>query len=253
MLYGLGYLVWSYNAWRNHLGQLPAIEFQYVMSGLIPAAIMLMAWAGTTFFSRMRDKAVGFSEKHRRLYLMIAVLVVLLMSIIPVVGSRWLKPEQFVQAGPLLAVMLYLMLLTHPAFLKRSPSRYLDWFLNAYKYFTALMFSWFSLLLYVNLYQWLPQELGGPRPRCAYIDLVRQDIAPSSLSALVPSRPVDAATDSQSKVVRSNKLNVYFSSNDYLLVRTATHAKDASSADLKNAPLYELRKEVIRLVQWCPE
>jgi len=81
---------------------------------------------------------------------------------------------------------------------------------------------------------------------------VREEIAPSSLAVLVPSRPVDTATASQSKVVRSNKLNVYFSSSDYLLVRTATDAKDASSANLKNAPLYELRKEVIRLVEWCP-
>ena len=47
VLYGLGYVVWSYNAWRNHLGQLPAIEFQYLMSGLIPGAIIGMGLAAT--------------------------------------------------------------------------------------------------------------------------------------------------------------------------------------------------------------
>jgi len=67
VLYGLGYLVWSYNAWRNHLGQLPAIEFQYLMSGLIPGAIIGIAWAAIIFFSNMHDKTIALFEKHRSL------------------------------------------------------------------------------------------------------------------------------------------------------------------------------------------
>src|SRR5881397_1154408 len=67
VLYGLGYLVWSYNAWRNHLGQLPALEFQYVMSGLIPGAIIGIAWAATAFFGNMREKAIALSQKYHRL------------------------------------------------------------------------------------------------------------------------------------------------------------------------------------------
>lgn len=39
-VYGLGYLVWSYNAWRNELGQLPALEFQYIISGVFPALVI---------------------------------------------------------------------------------------------------------------------------------------------------------------------------------------------------------------------
>jgi hypothetical protein len=115
------------------------------------------------------------------------------------------------------------------------------------------MFCWLSLNIYFDLYPRLPQVLGGPQPRCAYIDLMREEIAPSSLSVLVPSPPLDAATASPSKVVRSKKLYVYFSSSDYLLVRTATDAKDTTNTNLKDTPLYELRKEVIRVVQWCPE
>jgi len=254
VLYGLGYVVWSYNAWRNHLGQLPAIEFQYLMSGLIPGAIIGMGLAATAFFSRMRDKAIAVFEKHRFLSNIITGVIFLALTGLNLtaitLGQR--KEQATLYTLPLIAAIMYLSLITNYPVSKRPPSRFGDTLESLSKYLLVVMFCGFSLAIYVNVYPRLPQELGGPQPRCAYIDLVREEIAPSSLAVLVPSRPVDTATASQSKVVRSNKLNVYFSSNDYLLVRTATHAKDASSADLKNAPLYELRKEVIRLVEWCP-
>jgi hypothetical protein len=55
----------------------------------------------------------------------------------------------------------------------------------------------------------------------------------------------------ESNVVRSTRFQVYFSSSDYLLVRTAADGNADSTSELKDAPLYELRKEVIRVIQWC--
>jgi hypothetical protein len=262
VLYGLGYLVWSYNAWRNHLGQLPAIEFQYLMSGLIPGAIIGIAWAATTFFWNMHDKAMALLEKHRFLLWIIPLTICVVQLSIYFGGlatdKRWLnlgwtQKQLTYYTGPLLAITIYFSVLTDYTSRNRPPLSIIYWWMSVSRYINAIMFCWFSLVIYFDLYPRLPQELGGPQPRCAYIDLVREDIAPASLSALVLSHPVDAATASGSKVVRSSKLDVYFSSSDYLLVRTAIDAKDGSSASLKNAPLYELRKEVIRVVQWCPE
>jgi hypothetical protein len=245
VLYGLGYLVWSYNAWRNHLGQLPAIEFQYLMSGLIPGAIIGIAWAATTFFWNMHDKAMALLEKHRFLRWIIPLTICVVQLSIYFGGlatdKRWLNLGWTQKQ------------LTDYTSRNRPPLSIIYWWMSVSRYINAIMFCWFSLVIYFDLYPRLPQELGGPQPRCAYIDLVREDIAAASLSALVLSHPVDAATASGSKVVRSSKLDVYFSSSNYLLVRTAIDAKDGSSASLKNAPLYELRKEVIRVVQWCPE
>jgi len=122
-------------------------------------------------------------------------------------------------------------------------------FLLLYRYIIPILFCWGSLALYLGLYPRLPQELGGPQPRCAYVDLVREDTAPFTLSALASA---DAATISGGKVIRSNRLDVYFSSSDYLLVRAARPSEaSTSSASTKDEPLYELRKEVIRAVQWC--
>ena len=80
ILYGLGYLVWSYNAWRNHLGELPALEFQYLMSGIIPAVILGLAWAGAAFFFKVRDKILKLFERYRFLKWLVPAITTVIQS-----------------------------------------------------------------------------------------------------------------------------------------------------------------------------
>ena len=263
ILYGLGYLVWSYNAWRNHLGQLPALEFQYLMSGIIPAVILGLAWATAAFFVKVRDKIFKLLQRYKFLAsLTIASSFVITMASvwIPYAGSkgwinlRWTDKQILIYSFPLTLIVIYLGVVTTVA-QESEQSHFLTRFLlRLYRYLVPISFCWYSFFLYLSLYPRLPQELGGPQPRCAYVDLVREDTAPSTLSALASSSSGDPATISGNKVIRSNRLDVYFSSSDYLLVRAATPSGEAGSdfgASTKDEPLYELRKEVIRAVQWC--
>jgi hypothetical protein len=55
-LYGLGYLVWTYTAWRNDLGQLPALEFQYVIAGVVPAILLTFVWGSIVFFQKIKTR-----------------------------------------------------------------------------------------------------------------------------------------------------------------------------------------------------
>src|SRR5262245_14868364 len=229
VLYGLGYLVWSYNAWRNHLGQLPAIEFQYLMSGLIPGAIIAIASAAVAYSTKLQDKAIVLFEKHpplRRASFVVAMVAQTILLFGTIVSDRgWLfgwKSDQITRYTlPLFGLVLYFTLLLPSKSTTGVTSRFTDLTVPLLRYYLILLFSWYSLVVYFDLYPHLPQALGGPQPRCAYIDLLREEVAPSSLSVLVPSRPSDTTTATEKiKVVRSTKLNVYFSSNDYLLVRT---------------------------------
>lgn len=262
VLYGLGYLVWSYNAWRNHLGQLPALEFQYLMAGLIPAFIIAIAWAAATYFSNLRDKTLALFEKYK--FLRWASVVVICGIQLPIsfgllaadwgwINLGWTKEELTKYTAPLIGIVVYLSLLTSFTSRHDKPSRLFVLVYLVYQYGIPALFCWYSLVVYLDLYPRLPNELGGPEPRCAYVDLVRKEIAPSSLSVLVPACATGTAAGSESKVVRSIKLRVYFASSDYLLVRTGTDGKMGSGTDVKEVPLYELRKEVIRAIQWCRE
>ena len=88
---------------------------------------------------------------------------------------------------------------------------------------------------------------ADPHPRCAYVDLLREELAPQTLSSLLP----DDAGGGTEKVVRSRRLNIYFSGSDYLLARVKPDQQGVSRRRLNEQPLYELRTNVIRAVQSC--
>jgi hypothetical protein len=268
VVYGLGYLVWSLNAWRNHLGQLPAFEFQYIISGLIPGILIAIAWLAIKFFRNMRDKIIIMNEKYHvtaRIVLFVTGLIMLpLVSLLMVIPTLWSKNvlnyEQFFiyffSIVLIIALMIYFLALEVSAFRKTFSQQTpglpkIDKVSNIYRYLMTFFFCFFSLILYLFLYPRLPQELGGPQPRCAYIDLVGDEISPTSLADLVPYSSISNVPGAKINVVRSMKLNVYFSNNDYSLVRIYTDPNNSSGTDILKLPLYELRKDIIRDIQWC--
>ena len=63
LLYVLGYAVWSFNAWINGLGILPALEFQYLVAGIPPAFfICVVAFLIKSIWPRQRPAEVD--KKH---------------------------------------------------------------------------------------------------------------------------------------------------------------------------------------------
>jgi hypothetical protein len=280
VLYGLGYLVWSYNAWRNNLGQLPALEFQYVVAGIIPAAIIAIAWAGFAFFHTAGNKIMLLFERRGFGFVLLsAATFVLLVGgffVILGTGNPWIHIDikgQFTTkylrrlCGLLVLVALYFAAASpiRRMIIKREgtplpDSRVLrairastDGAMKAnlflYRFIVPAVFCGGLLVTYFELYPALPQELGGPNPRCAYVDLVREDISPSTMVALVSAQPSEISDQSWAKVVRSDKLYVYFSSGDYLLVRLAN--TNNNSVKREELPLYQLQKEAIRVIRWC--
>lgn len=247
VLYGLGYLVWTYNAWRNHLGQLPAAEFQYLIAGIIPGVLICLAWAGVAFSPGIRDKTIAIFEEYGFLRVPIVILygAVFLAGYIAEKTWGWKDGEISRYSLPFAVVVMYLLLVTNDTWKNWRP------LLVFYRYWLPFLFCWYCLLIYVDLYPRLPQVLGGPQPRCAYVDLEQQQIASSTLSALALANSADSSVNSAPKVVRTKKLDVYFSSSDYLLVRVASDTGTTGSTKPENEPLYELRKEIIRVVQWC--
>jgi hypothetical protein len=41
--YPLGWAIWSFNAHKNDLGPLPAVQYQYLVAGLVPLLILVIA------------------------------------------------------------------------------------------------------------------------------------------------------------------------------------------------------------------
>jgi len=181
VLYLLGYLVWSYNAWRNGLGPLPALEFQYFTSGLIPAVVVLFAFAGAHWFTQMQKAVRAYKNwsicanilfyifLFSALYQLTALILEVFKAIdyLPKYWHLPLIPNNVSSVvftiGGLAAMLIENKVLPEP------------WWL-IFRFYLAIWLVFNILGIYLEAYSRLPQVFGGPRPRCAYVDIVRSEV-----------------------------------------------------------------------------
>jgi hypothetical protein len=67
-IYGLGYAVWSRNAYRSGLGQLPGLDLQYFTAGLVPAALLILTWALIARLSRIENWLIALYERSKAFF-----------------------------------------------------------------------------------------------------------------------------------------------------------------------------------------
>lgn len=92
-----------------------------------------------------------------------------------------------------------------------------------------------------DIYPQIPQEIGGVRPRCALLDVKSTEISSELKSALFHLSSNTTNTD----IIRSSQVDVYFSGNEFMLVKP--HSKTAQS----EVTTYEIQKSIVRAITWC--
>jgi hypothetical protein len=238
-LYGLGYLVWSNYALQNNLGLLPALDAQYFLAGVVPG--LLIAF---TFFT---IKAVTSIPIHIRTYFQSHRFLLFLFPLLPVafllsVEFGWWKiPTQQILGVPIiilapisfsLALPYYFAIALDYAKSGGFSRIYNLYFLPIYGCLVAMFF--YTSSVYPNL----PPEFGGVHPRSAYIDFERQKVSYETLKDLLDSTQVRSNTG----VVRSCKLVVLYTGNNFLLVKPAL--------DSTRRQICELNRSTILSIYW---
>jgi hypothetical protein len=245
-IYGVGYFVWSLHAYHENLGLLPALEPQYMVAGIVPALILWIAWLGRKIPRRSTDwisdrvaRAKGW-QIQARMVVGIALLVggyyVLsfankysISAGMSAETARW----QIFKENVCLALAYLLMI---PGFLFLGAT----FFAKILMYFVTVLYATAFLLAYIfSIYPNIPQEFGGVRPRCAYMDITRNQISDSMQKEILP----EAALKSTETVARSVRLKSFFADKEIMLVRP-------DGVD-KHAAVIEIRKSVIQAVSWC--
>jgi hypothetical protein len=133
-----------------------------------------------------------------------------------------------------------------------SRERYVEveafWQLASYAYgvFFTLFIIVMSLAAVADLFDAWPQELGGAKPRCTYLDLERAKISNELSGELVgDSGGVAATAPLQGPVLRTMKLDMLFSGGGAVLVRKQTaHRRDTR-------PIYEIDQRIILAKRNC--
>jgi hypothetical protein len=217
--YALGYATWSIHAYREHLGLLPALRFQYILAGLTP---LILIWVLISIVMPVRGiKSGGWA--------IVATFVVVVTTI-----SVSILALPFLGIGGLAIYAVATLLLFSTGIVFGAVG-----FLPIAVPWAGLSVIAAGLAFYVAvLYPQIPQELGGVRPSCAYFDLKAKEVGEPSLRELTATR--ELLTDS---VVRTEKVSVLFVGNDFYLIRPKDHAKEEA--------VYRINRDAVAVVTGC--
>lgn len=304
ILYITGYLVWSFNAWQNNLGLLPALDAQYFVAGLVPVLILSLAYLigrSVQYFllkvwpRLVGPQAIGVWLAIRTLLLFLYWGLLGLLVVGPIFGAivllgfcgflllkkfkpnNWLFADrkQLTKQQNMARIALVLVfvsgfcaafllwrdelvvqllprykeifdkfwsaaLIVNIIFLPPTQDKYLSWMSKLLRYFwlylgvSALVVLGF-IFYAQSLYPLLPQEFGGVRPRCAYLDMVKAEVSAETLAELVPV----TTPQSNQTVVRSVPLELLYSGHEVMLVRA-------------KGRVHEITRSVIQATKSCP-
>lgn len=265
--YLFGYLVWAINAYKNHLGLVPALEFQYFVAGIIPAVILSIVVLLVIGYLRIKSSVQSWlgprvTGKRRTLRRIMVYLWPLSLVFLFVTFSDWferLTAGFFMRTGlgviPVLLFTIFTLLLPprdareskvtsekHGLIGWRELSA--SWFnmfrswgdilARVYAGIFVLAFPVFAFFFFVErVYPKIPQEFGGALPRPACLDLVKTELSTTTLVDL--AQPGAAANDT---ILRSTQVELLFSGSGVLVLR-------------KNGRVYEITRSAVQSITNC--
>ena len=224
VVYIFGYGVWAYNAWRNNLGLLPALQFQYFVAGFLAlaaiAASALVIYAGifvevlSTFYTICVYTILTLSKVKNealRAHLLWTVSLVpsLALGLVAVYLTIFSHTQSYTSLGYFSSLICFYLSIyslrgnihgdrmsgplqqhnastnTHTA---QLPSK-INWNHNGFRLINPqlwMIVGFIATALFVIGYQSIPQEFGGAKPRFAYLDVKRADISSETRADLLP-------------------------------------------------------------------
>jgi hypothetical protein len=239
-VYLLGYTSWANYALDTRIGLLPVLDAQYFAAGIVPALIILLFILSVRVlraFQRWLKRPI--SDKHKTvqktlIYIAMALFVVfgILTLIFRKNSPEWLSWLPFVFCG-FIILAAFFSRAKGDLFLQRT-GLFLIWS------YTILGALWLILGYNLQLFPHLPSELGGPKPRCACLDLDGSQISPETRLQLRGN----LATSTE-HVFRSVPVYLIFDGSEYVLL--AERSDPLSRANR----VYRLRKESVKGVFPC--
>ena len=226
-IYILGYLSWSISAYSQGLGLLPALEAQYFMAGVVPAAILGMVLlllfklaAINAILQRLFAPEKAILNGAFRYMAFGCVVLIFLSAALAFLSEIWVLPEFldpkriFESPARVVFYLIYAFVLLAAPFIPRArtpgnegeggdddpltlgyPSRFIRQHMSMIQLmYLALASSVWGFLAYGIYFENLPQEFGGIGKRCAYLDIHTDHVSRETLDALAePSEPLALA------------------------------------------------------------
>lgn len=242
VLYLLGYLSWALYALETGIGLVPVLDSQYFAAGIVPALIVVLFVLSVRLLrSFQKWLKRPLPDKYRpvpRMLWACGVFFILVFGALKLI-LRKSSPDWL-----FLLVVFYVIFMLAAAFFSRAKGdRFFQWFgLFALWFYIILGAVWLFLGYNLKIFPYLPSELGGPKPRCAQLDVDVALLSPETRAQLFGSA-IASATPS---VFRSAPLYLVFDGTEYVLL--SERSEPASSTNR----VYRLRKDSVKAIFPCP-
>jgi hypothetical protein len=240
--YLLGYFSWSFYAAENDLGLVPALDAQYLVAGVLPTVILAgsVALAAVhVWFSKWT--ATDPSEKRFRWGTTLSILGVGLGVAGFTVGQVLADTPGEDRAVLVAVIGAYILML---GTILQGPRgvALLRYYGLGVLWLVVLAVPLVLVLFYVErLFPYVPASLGGPSPRCVYVDLATDSVSSDTVAALVSTEPPVSLPIAG--VRRTRELDLLFSGPEFVMVRLEAHRP--------RGPVYALAKDAIRALAPC--
>jgi hypothetical protein len=244
--YIFGYLLWAFFGWLFGLGVLPVLSAQFIVSGMLFAALVGSAVALSYFIWHLRQRLEGWFRLDTRLgrvYRYSIALVVLVLFFLTAftmflpIGSALRDVLK-----PVAAIWIFSLIFYIPPDWKDFVGLfgYFRWISPVAYYISVFLAVLFSVFVAGITFMFSPQEFGGMKPSCVMLDVEREmlsDVGRAELTAQTTGG-IPATTT----VVRTVHLYSFFEDSDSIRVK-----KDSTMF----SPLYEISRKIIRASISC--
>lgn len=252
-LYFLGYVTWALNSWQRGLGLLPALESQYFIAGIVPAAVILASYAlvklGVSGVSKLQEWLRRHISKHRRLGCLLFIIspTFFCLSLLSAIKG-WSPPVTVA-----FFILFLLSAIVAPDMNDSSASRRTTRIMESALLILIVGASGLVALAFylAVIYPTLPQALGGVKPRAVCLDVSTQDLSEETLAALIRKpaaeatpeppaveKPAQKAAGDGKPVAHSDEVELMFPGSDFILIGVGDK-------------VYEIKKDAVHAVKPC--
>ena len=216
ILYGIGYIVWSWHAWWNGFGLLPILSTQFVVTGFAMGLFLLASLVvlGTLLRSRsllhywicpLPKDDDWIAKSIRRIITSIAIVCALVFFL-----------QEYINISDRQGRIAVLAFAVAAFYTPKANNNLIGWwFGTGYAFMFAIMIPVAGVLIASEVLYMLPEQFGGLSTSCVHLDIDRSKLSKETQNEVFP--PIEATPGPA--FARTIKLDILFSNSDSTLVR----------------------------------
>ena len=239
--YILGYIVWSFYAAQNNLGAITPLDTQYFVAGVVPSIIVCISIfsyflflniAGTVkrnIYAKYDDTDISKARK--------SALSLTFFAIVVILGNTYSYRLLMGKDKSFWVGSIYVFIMTFAGFLiDAKETKLFRFFRGLQTLILILPISYVAINFYFHAaYKNLPQEFGGVKPRCSYLDIYRSSMSWETLEIIAPKNT--NVTDQE--VIQTKELEILFPSREEIIIRV-------------DGEILNISKSAIQVIRTCP-